>query len=176
MPMARQRFSRQWEQCLRDMISIRHEPPYTHRYYNTNCGRKREYKLMKNDEILSVKPHLLNFYLFIAVVDYGTAEESFAASATQSAKVVASRDIAANAANFRRLRGCIISATGRRRSSRIHLFRLFSVHTLNNPSRFCLTISKKAINKDSEGSKSKNPFSKCSRDVRDLTCPLPPFY
>lgn len=32
MPMARHCFKRQWEQCFRDMTSIRQDPPYTHRY------------------------------------------------------------------------------------------------------------------------------------------------
>ena len=110
-------------------------------------------------EILSIEIFFICCYLFITVVDYGPAEESFAAGAAEAAKVVASGDIATNAADFRRFRGCIISATGRGRSSRIHLFRLFSVHTSNKSQPLLFdNIGRKEIDKETtciRGSKSR---------------------
>jgi hypothetical protein len=68
---------------------------------------------------------ILAEYLFVAVVDDSTTEKGFTTCTAQAAEMITSGHITAYTADFRCFRGrrmtCIISATGRRRFSQIHL-------------------------------------------------------
>lgn len=76
---------------------------------------------------------LNQLYLFVTVMDNGPPEEGFTTGAAQAAEMITTGDVSADAANLGSLRWYIISATRRRRSSRIHLFKLFLTHASNNP-------------------------------------------
>lgn len=127
------------------MISIRHEPPYTQRYWMDQTF----FFWYQAIELIAI-------YLFVMIVDDSSPEEGFATGAAQSCriifwfihdcigeqkiwfefhttKMVTSCHVTTNATYFRSFRCRIISATGRGRFTRIHHFRLFSVGTLNNP-------------------------------------------